>query len=92
MHPLRGPRGRALPPLQPHRPQAQQLRFAASPPPPSSPTPCPCQGSCKKTADPYIEFDVALVFLDLLLQRLGAYRHVLFNSGLKVGSLTMLGP
>lgn len=38
---------------------------------------------CGNTVDKYVEQDVVLILLDLLLLRLEAHRHVLFNSGLK---------
>lgn len=40
-------------------------------------TRCP---NCEKICDKYIECEQPLVFLDVALQRLEAYRHVLFNS------------
>lgn len=39
-------------------------------------TACP---SCNKFADKYIEYDRVLIFIDLLLLRPQAYRHVVFN-------------
>jgi len=43
---------------------------------------CEC-AKCKLPADEYVECDLALVLLNLFLQKLPAYRHVLFNSALK---------
>ena len=40
-------------------------------------TRCP---NCEKICDKYIECEQPLIFLDVALQRLEAYRHVLFNS------------
>ncbi|KHN75661.1 Protein ARV1 [Toxocara canis] len=34
---------------------------------------------CKKPVDKYIEYDIVLVIIDVTLQYLGAYRHVLLN-------------
>ncbi|KZW03565.1 Arv1-domain-containing protein [Exidia glandulosa HHB12029] len=39
---------------------------------------CP---SCKVFADPYVEHDTLVVLLDLILLKVGAYRHLLFNRG-----------
>lgn len=39
-------------------------------------TACP---SCNKFADKYIEYDSVLIFIDLLLLRPQAYRHMVFN-------------
>jgi lipid intermediate transporter len=36
-------------------------------------------------ADKYVEYDAVLVVIDIVLHRLAAYRHVLFNSGAHVG-------
>ena len=38
---------------------------------------CP---KCEKICDKYIEYEQPLIFLDVALQRLEAYRHLLFNS------------
>lgn len=38
-------------------------------------------------ADKYVEYDGVLVALDVVLHRVAAYRHVLFNSGARVGRL-----
>lgn len=40
-------------------------------------TDCPF---CKETVDKYVEIDNALLFIDLLLLKSGAYRHLVFNS------------
>ena len=40
-------------------------------------TRCP---KCEKICDKYIEYEQPLIFLDVALQRLEAYRHILFNS------------
>ncbi len=47
------------------------------------------QESCGRIVDEYMEYDLVLVLLDLLLQRLPAYRHLLFNSGFKVIQLLL---
>ncbi|KAI0264455.1 Arv1-like family-domain-containing protein [Gloeopeniophorella convolvens] len=39
---------------------------------------CP---SCGATADPYVEHDSLVIALDLILLKLGVYRHLLFNRG-----------
>jgi len=38
------------------------------------------QKDCHAVADKYVEYDNVLVVLDLILHRVGAYRHVLFNN------------
>uniref|UniRef100_A0A914XN17 Protein ARV n=1 Tax=Plectus sambesii TaxID=2011161 RepID=A0A914XN17_9BILA len=38
---------------------------------------------CGKVVDKYVEYDVVLVVLDLILQDLCAYRHILLNAKLK---------
>jgi hypothetical protein len=40
-------------------------------------TRCP---KCEKICDKYIEYEQPLILLDVALQRLEAYRHILFNS------------
>jgi hypothetical protein len=40
-------------------------------------TVCP---HCHNTADPYVEFEIIIVMIDMLLMRRAAYRHVLVNS------------
>lgn len=35
---------------------------------------------CKKVVDRYVEFDNVLLFIDLLLLKQGAYRHLVYNS------------
>ncbi|EJD42538.1 Arv1-domain-containing protein [Auricularia subglabra TFB-10046 SS5] len=39
---------------------------------------CP---SCRTFADPYVEHEGLIVLLDLMLLKIGAYRHLLFNRG-----------
>ncbi|SPQ98042.1 Protein ARV [Plasmodiophora brassicae] len=34
---------------------------------------------CRKTADKYVEFELMLVIIDLILQKAQVYRHLLFN-------------
>ena len=41
----------------------------------------PAQSTCHAPADPYIEFEATMIFVDLLLLRRAAYRHVLTNRG-----------
>lgn len=36
---------------------------------------------CKTFADPYVENEALIVLLDLMLLKIGAYRHLLFNRG-----------
>lgn len=38
---------------------------------------------CDKVADKYIEYENFVVLMDLVLQKVPAYRHILFNSELK---------
>ncbi|OZC06607.1 Arv1-like family protein [Onchocerca flexuosa] len=40
-------------------------------------TPC---SNCGKAVDVYIEYDIVLVIIDLMLQYIGAYRHFLMNT------------
>jgi lipid intermediate transporter len=35
--------------------------------------------SCKQTCDKYVEFELILIFLDLLLHKIQVYRHLIFN-------------
>lgn len=42
--------------------------------------PLPCTICSAKVADPYIERDSILIFLDLVLHKPQVYRHLLFNS------------
>ena len=42
------------------------------------------QVSCHKVVDKYIEFDPVIIFLDALLHKPQAYRHLLFNDKFKV--------
>ena len=37
------------------------------------------QASCKKVLDKYVECDVMILLLDMLLLRLPPYRHLIFN-------------
>lgn len=41
---------------------------------------------CGSVVDKYVECDNMLIFLDLMLQKIPAYRHVLYNSGFQVSS------
>lgn len=40
-------------------------------------TDCPY---CQETVDKYVEIDNVLLFIDLLLLKAGAYRHLVFNA------------
>lgn len=40
------------------------------------PLPCP---ECDQIADPYVEWDGVLIFIDLVLHKPSCYRHLLFN-------------
>ena len=40
---------------------------------------CTFQTNCDETVDKYIEFDKVIIFLDALLHKPQAYRHILFN-------------
>ncbi|CAG9855446.1 unnamed protein product [Phyllotreta striolata] len=44
-------------------------------------TKCP---SCKRIADKYVEYDLVIVVIDLILLRIMAYRHILLNSEFKI--------
>ena len=44
------------------------------------------QSVCGKTVDKYSEYDGVLIFLDALLHKPQAFRHVLFNLHLKVSN------
>lgn len=50
---------------------------------------------CKRVVDEYIETELSIVFIDALLQKLEAYRHIIFNVGIgrpwKIGLLFLLG-
>jgi len=37
------------------------------------------QAHCNSFADKYVEYDIVLIALDMILHRLGVYRHILFN-------------
>ena len=39
------------------------------------------QPSCRAPADPYVEHDLLVIALDLILLKRGVYRHLLFNRG-----------
>ena len=41
-------------------------------------------------ADKYVEHDLVLVFIDIFLMRLQAYRHLLFNSNAKIARTIFL--
>lgn len=36
---------------------------------------------CRKFADPYVESDDLVLFMDLILLKRGVFRHLLFNRG-----------
>jgi len=38
---------------------------------------------CEHPVDKYIEYDATIIFLDALLQKQAAYRHIIFNGGFK---------
>ena len=42
------------------------------------------QNECNEVVDKYIEQDPVLTFLDALLLKIQAFRHILHNCGLKV--------
>lgn len=42
------------------------------------------QSACRKVVDKYVEYDIVLIVIDLILQYIGAYRHILLNSKYKV--------
>ncbi|CAB4041433.1 ARV1-like isoform X1, partial [Paramuricea clavata] len=39
---------------------------------------CICK-FCQQRVDKYVEFDTVLVFLDIILHKIQAYRHLIFN-------------
>ena len=41
------------------------------------------QTHCGSFADPYVEHDLTIIVLDLILLKQGVYRHLLFNRGSK---------
>ena len=45
------------------------------------------QESCHNVADKYVEYDVVIIIIDLVLLQKTAYRHVLFNVDFKVRRL-----
>lgn len=48
---------------------------------------CP---NCKETVDDYVELDNILLFIDLLLLKPGAYRHLVFNTAIERHTLWRL--
>jgi hypothetical protein len=42
------------------------------------------QKHCNQRVDKYVEFDTVLVFLDIILHKVQAYRHLVFNKPPKV--------
>lgn len=42
------------------------------------------QEKCHRVADKYVEYDVIIIIIDLILLQQRAYRHILFNSNYKV--------
>nr|CDP97416.1 Bm5235, isoform b [Brugia malayi] len=49
-------------------------------------TPC---SNCGRAVDAYIEYDIVLVIIDLMLQYIEAYRHFLMNTGNNRVSFTL---
>ena len=45
------------------------------------------QEKCEKVVDKYIEYDAVIIFLDALLHKPQAYRHLLFNIVVQVISM-----
>lgn len=43
------------------------------------------QGFCGQIADKYVEYDTAIIIIDLILLKLVAFRHILLNTKFKVG-------
>jgi len=41
---------------------------------------CLLQENCKEVVDKYIEYDLTAVFIDILLLKISAYRHFIFNA------------
>ena len=39
------------------------------------------QSNCRKVIDKYVEYDAVILLLDILLLRIQAYRHLIFNYG-----------
>ncbi len=48
------------------------------------------QVHCKQIIDKYVEYDFTTIFIDLLLLRISAYRHVLCNTASKVTDKLLL--
>ena len=48
---------------------------------------CLAQENCKQIIDKYIEYDSITVFIDILLLKISAYRHFIFNTENKVSVL-----
>lgn len=46
---------------------------------------CP-QDSCHKPVDKYIEYDLVIILIDAILCKVQAFRHILFNTNLNVGT------
>ncbi|KAI9221134.1 Arv1 protein [Blastocladiella britannica] len=49
---------------------------------------CP---SCASFVDPYLECDLVLIFIDMLLHRTAAFRHILFNRAHRVDRMAAPG-
>ena len=47
---------------------------------------CLLQENCKEVVDKYIEYDLTAVFIDILLLKISAYRHFIFNAEDKVST------
>ena len=48
------------------------------------------QDACKQVVDRYIEFDNTVIFLDALLHKPQAYRHILHNANVTVSIRLLL--
>lgn len=44
------------------------------------------QENCNQIVDKYIEYDITTVFIDILLLKISAYRHFIFNTEDKVST------
>lgn len=44
-----------------------------------SPTSVVVQRKCRKIADPFVEFEAVLLFIDMMLHKVSVYRHLLIN-------------
>lgn len=42
------------------------------------------QENCKEIADKYVEYDIVIIIIDLVLLNTMAYRHILLNTDFKV--------